>query len=49
LKPELQKLRARFDGLVATEVAALNRIVAALSLPPVVVPSKAAATDGTQN
>jgi hypothetical protein len=49
LKPELRKLRARFDETVATEVAALNRIVAGLSLPPVVVPSKAAATDGPQN
>jgi photosystem II stability/assembly factor-like uncharacterized protein len=49
LKPELQKLRSRFDEIVATEVAALNRIVAGLSLPPVVVPSKAAVTDGPQN
>jgi hypothetical protein len=49
LRPELEKLRSRFDEIVATEVAALNRIVAGLSLPPVVVPSKAAATDGQQN
>jgi hypothetical protein len=49
LRPELQRLRARFDEIVATEVAALNRLVAGLSLPPVVVPSKAAATDGPQN
>ncbi len=49
LKPELQRLRSRFDEIVATEVAALNRIVAGLSLAPVVVPSKPAATDGQQN
>jgi photosystem II stability/assembly factor-like uncharacterized protein len=45
LKPELAKLRQRFDELVAGEVAALNRAVAAVNLPPVVVPSKAAATE----
>jgi photosystem II stability/assembly factor-like uncharacterized protein len=49
LRPELQKLRARFDEIVAAEVAALNRSVAGLNLPPVVVPSKAAATDAQQN
>jgi hypothetical protein len=49
LKPELRKIRSRFDEIVATDVAALNRLVAALSLPPVVVPSKAATTDGPQN
>jgi photosystem II stability/assembly factor-like uncharacterized protein len=49
LRPELQRLRSRFDEIVATEVAALNRVVAGLNLPPVVVPSKAAATDGPQN
>ncbi len=49
LKPALQKLRARFDEIVAQEVAAVNRSVAGLSLPPVVVPSKAAATDGPQD
>ncbi len=49
LKPDLQKLRSRFGEIVASEVLALNRIVAGLSLPPVVVPSKAAATDGPQN
>ena len=49
LKPELARLRARFDEILSTDVAALNRIVAGLSLPPVVVPSKAAATDGPQN
>jgi photosystem II stability/assembly factor-like uncharacterized protein len=46
LKPELQRIRGRFDEIVAAEVAGLNRVVAALSLPPVVVPSKAASTDG---
>lgn len=49
LKPELQKLHSRFDEIVAAEVAALNRTVAGLNLPPVVVPSKASATDGQQN
>jgi len=49
LKPELQKLRSRFDEIVATEVSALNRVVAGLNLPPVVLPSKAAPTDGQQN
>jgi hypothetical protein len=49
LKPELRMIRSRFDEIVATDVAALNRLVAALSLPPVVVPSKAATTDGPQN
>jgi photosystem II stability/assembly factor-like uncharacterized protein len=49
LKPELQKLRSRFDEIVATEVAALNRVVAGLNLPPVVLPAKAAPTDGRQN
>jgi photosystem II stability/assembly factor-like uncharacterized protein len=49
LKPELQKLRSRFDEIVATEVSTLNRVVAGLNLPPVVLPSKAAPTDGQQN
>ncbi|HJS74239.1 MAG TPA: glycosyl hydrolase, partial [Vicinamibacteria bacterium] len=49
LKPELQRIRGRFDEVVAAEVAALNRSVAGLSLPPVVVPSKAATTDGPHN
>jgi len=49
LKPELQTLRSRFDEIVATEVLTLNRIVAGLSLPPVVISSKPAATNGQQN
>jgi septation ring formation regulator EzrA len=49
LRPELRKVRSRFDEIVTTEVAALNRLVAGLNLPPVVVPTKAAATDEPQN
>jgi photosystem II stability/assembly factor-like uncharacterized protein len=48
LKPELSKLRNRFDEIVSTDVAEFNRVVAGLSLPPVVLPQKAAATDGRE-
>jgi hypothetical protein len=49
LKPELRKIRGRFDEIVAAEVAALNRSVAGLNLPPIVVPAKAASTNDQQN
>jgi photosystem II stability/assembly factor-like uncharacterized protein len=48
LKPKLRDLRSRFDEIVATDVAAFNRVVAVLSLPPVAVPAKAGATDGKE-
>jgi photosystem II stability/assembly factor-like uncharacterized protein len=47
LKPELGKLHERFDEIVATDVAELNRAVSGLDLPPVVV-SRGAATDGAE-
>jgi hypothetical protein len=49
LKPKLQDLASRFDQIVATDVAAFNRVVAALNLPPVAMPAKAGATDGKQD
>ncbi len=44
LKPELRELEASFENIEATDVAAFNRLVSGLSLPPVVVPKKGAAT-----
>ncbi|MGH9332537.1 MAG: VPS10 domain-containing protein, partial [Vicinamibacteria bacterium] len=49
LEPELSKLRARFEEIVATDVASFNQLVTGISLPPVVVPAKATATDGQEN
>jgi hypothetical protein len=37
LKPELAALRAEFQELVASDIAAFNRLVAGLDLPPVIV------------
>jgi photosystem II stability/assembly factor-like uncharacterized protein len=48
LQPKLRDLRSRFDEIVATEVTAFNRVVAALNLPPVAIPARAGATDGKE-
>jgi photosystem II stability/assembly factor-like uncharacterized protein len=49
LRPELSKIRSRFEEIVGKEVAELNRLAVGLNLPALLVPAKAAATDGRKN
>ena len=45
LKPDLDALSSRFEEIVSSDLAALNRIVSGLALPPVVVPKASATTE----